>query len=158
MSELGKGSKFFIYLPALRVEKKFKEHTTITSATRKGKILVMDDDNLVRSLAGEQIKTLGHEVEYAKDGMDAIEKFILAKDSGKPVDIVILDLTVKSGMGENRPSGTSSDRSKCESDCIKWICEQSSDGGLLFLRIQGTADKTYRLEDLRGILNVLLSE
>ncbi|HAM51028.1 MAG TPA: hypothetical protein DCP92_10195 [Nitrospiraceae bacterium] len=99
MSELGKGTTFFIYLPAVKAGKENNVTTTVLSAVRKGKILVMDDDNRVLSLAEELIKTLGHEVECAKDGIDAIEKFILARDSGKPFDVVILDLTVRCGMG-----------------------------------------------------------
>jgi len=41
----------------------------------------------------------GYEVEPAKDGAEAIQKYTEAKTSGKPFDAVILDLTVPGGMG-----------------------------------------------------------
>jgi len=159
MSELGKGSTFFIYLPAMRAEKKFKEHPAITSVIRKGKILVMDDDNLVRCLAGEQIKTLGHEVECAKDGMEAIEKFILAKDSGKPFDIVVLDLTVKSGIGGERTIG----ELRVIDPNVKAIVSSGYANSQAMANcssygFKARLTKPYSLEDLRDIINVLLSE
>jgi CheY-like chemotaxis protein len=159
MSELGKGSTFFIYLPAMRAEKKFKEHPAITSGIRKGKILVMDDDNLVRCLAGEQIKTLGHEVECAKDGMEAIEKFILAKDSGKPFDIVVLDLTVKSGIGGERTIG----ELRVIDPNVKAIVSSGYANSQAMANcssygFKARLTKPYSLEDLRDIINVLLSE
>jgi len=45
------------------------------------------------------IKTLGHEVELAEHGEAAIEKYKAYMESGKPFDIVILDLTVRGGIG-----------------------------------------------------------
>jgi two-component system, cell cycle sensor histidine kinase and response regulator CckA len=45
------------------------------------------------------IESLGHEADSAADGEDAIEKVRQAEQAGKPFDIVILDLTVKGGVG-----------------------------------------------------------
>ena len=42
----------------------------------KGKILVMDDEEAVRKVAGNMLKSLGYEVEFAKDGVEAIEKLL----------------------------------------------------------------------------------
>ena len=159
ISELGKGSTFHIYLPAMEVKKEFKESAAVASGVCKGKILVMDDDNLVRSLAEEQIKTLGHEVEGAEDGIDAIEKFILARDSGKPFDVVILDLTVKSGMGGEQ---TIKELREIDQN-VKAIVSSG------YANSQAVADyhsygfrarltKPYTLEGLRDTLNMLLRQ
>lgn len=158
-SEMGKGTTFFIYLPAIRGKRELKGSTVATSSVRKGRILVMDDDDMVRSLAEELIKALGHEVESAKDGMDAIEKFILARDSGKPFDIVILDLTVKSGMGGEQTirelrkiyprvnaivsSGYANSRA---------MADYHSYG------FKARLTKPYNLEGLRDTLNMLLEQ
>ena len=59
----------------------------------------MDDDELVREAAGQMITQLGYEVEYARDGQEAIEKYSEAMKEGTPFDAVMIDLTVPGGMG-----------------------------------------------------------
>jgi len=59
----------------------------------------MDDDDVVRTVAGELLRSLGHEVELAVHGEEAIEKYRQAAAAGRPFDIVILDLTIRGGMG-----------------------------------------------------------
>ncbi|MDP3112690.1 MAG: PAS domain S-box protein [Thermodesulfovibrionales bacterium] len=98
-SEPGKGSTFYIYLPAIEAEQQEEIRPAIASILRKGKILIMDDEDVVRIVTSKMIKDLGHEIETAEHGEEAIEKYRKAKDSGKPFDIVILDLTVRGGMG-----------------------------------------------------------
>jgi CheY-like chemotaxis protein len=65
----------------------------------KGRILVMDDEAMIRKLAGELLGYLGYDVDFALDGAEAIQRYKEAMDSKKPFDAVILDLTVKGGMG-----------------------------------------------------------
>jgi len=99
-SEVGKGSTFTIYLHASKAQEEEEETQVLSPAPgRKGRILVMDDEALVRDVARELMEFLGHEVECAEDGEDAIDKFLQARKSRKPFDVVILDLTVKGGMG-----------------------------------------------------------
>ncbi|HUI45225.1 MAG TPA: hypothetical protein VL122_04415 [Nitrospirota bacterium] len=45
------------------------------------------------------IKAFGHDVKFASHDEEAIEWFRKVKDLGKYFDIVILDLTVRHGMG-----------------------------------------------------------
>ena len=100
-SEAGKGSTFSIFLPARVAGETLPEEPRAGAAApaRKGRILVMDDEELVRDVAMGLIDALGHEVECAENGEVAIEKFRQARRSGKPFDIVILDLTIRGGMG-----------------------------------------------------------
>ena len=42
---------------------------------------------------------LGHEVLQAEDGKEAIEIYNEHRKSGKPVDLIIMDLTIPGGMG-----------------------------------------------------------
>ena len=59
----------------------------------------MDDEELVRNVAQEMVAALGHDVVCAEDGRKAIDLFRQAREAGNPFDLVILDLTVKGGMG-----------------------------------------------------------
>jgi CheY-like chemotaxis protein len=59
----------------------------------------MDDEKLIRDIAGVMIKTLGHRVEFALNGEEALDKYQGALSSGRRFDIVILDLTIRGSMG-----------------------------------------------------------
>ncbi|MCG6533381.1 MAG: ATP-binding protein, partial [Syntrophales bacterium LBB04] len=99
-SALGKGSTFAIYLPAFETETlKTQPVVEAEKVMRKGRILVMDDDPMVRDIAASMIGMLGHEVEVAVHGDETIAKYAAALSSDKPFDVVILDLTVRGGMG-----------------------------------------------------------
>ena len=71
----------------------------VIAPTRKCKVLVMDDEPLIRSLVKRMLKILGHTTEIAKDGEQAIELYVQALNSNQPFDLVILDLTVQGGLG-----------------------------------------------------------
>ncbi len=96
-SLLGTGTEVNIYLPA--AEKTIPEKKEVNLITGKGKILVMDDEEPLRKLVGKLLERLGYEAEYAKDGEEAVAIYKAAKESGKPFDVVILDLTVPGRMG-----------------------------------------------------------
>ena len=66
---------------------------------RRARVLVMDDEEFIRNLSSELLGALGHDVEVAQHGQEALEKYQGAIAAGKPFDIVILDLTVRGGMG-----------------------------------------------------------
>jgi len=94
-----KGSTFTVYLPASEDPGEEKGDPTSSSSMRSGRILVMDDEEMVRKVAREMISSLGHSVVCAENGEAAVEKFQEAMTEGNPFDVVILDLTVKGGMG-----------------------------------------------------------
>jgi CheY-like chemotaxis protein len=69
-------------------------------STQAGKkVLVMDDDEMVRFVAGETLKRYGFEVEFAIDGTEAVEVYRKHFESGSPFAAVILDLNIPGGMG-----------------------------------------------------------
>ena len=59
----------------------------------------MDDEESLRSLTQKMLERLGYKVETVKDGAEAIGTYKKHMDLGKPFDGVILDLTIKGGMG-----------------------------------------------------------
>ena len=63
------------------------------------RVLVLDDEKMIRDLATKMLSRLGYEAQVAADGVEAIEMYTKAMDSGQPFDALILDLTIKGGMG-----------------------------------------------------------
>jgi PAS domain S-box-containing protein len=63
------------------------------------KLLVMDDEESILRILKTVLTSLGHEVSCARDGADAIALYEAARAFGRGYDAVLLDLTVKGGMG-----------------------------------------------------------
>jgi len=101
-SEVGTGTTFYTYLPAFEKEVVVAKEAGKKQIIAKGRILVMDDEKMVKNVAGKMLNRIGYEVEFAGDGARAIELFKKAKDSPEPFDVVILDLTIPGGMGGRR--------------------------------------------------------
>jgi PAS domain S-box-containing protein len=103
-SKPGVGTKFYVYIPATEEAIPLEEEITQECPTKtldggRAKILVMDDDEIIRKVAAEILSHTGYEVGFAKEGGEAIELYRKAKEMNEPFDLVILDLTVPGGMG-----------------------------------------------------------
>ncbi len=98
-SELGIGTRFEMYLPATEALVIREEIRKDASTTGKGKVLVMDDDKMLRFMLSEMLEYLGYEAACAKDGVEAIDMYSSAKKAKKPYDAIIMDLTIPGGMG-----------------------------------------------------------
>lgn len=97
----GKGTVVHIYLPAAPategVESGSVSKTDKTPA--KKRVLLMDDEEMIRNVAPHMLERLGHEATTAKNGTEAIEVYRKYLDSDEPFDAVILDFTTQGGMG-----------------------------------------------------------
>lgn len=59
----------------------------------------MDDDETIRNIAGAILHTIGYHTVFALNGEEAISLYEKARESGRPFDAVIMDLTIPGGMG-----------------------------------------------------------
>jgi PAS domain S-box-containing protein len=98
-SQVGVGTIFDVYLPAAGEEAPKTTEETPRELAGKGKILAMDDDEMIRDLLQQMLIRMGYTIEVARDGEEAIELYRRAINSGQPFDAVILDLTVPGAMG-----------------------------------------------------------
>ena len=107
-SEEGRGTTVSIYLPAL--EQKEAEvspsvspaDATPTQALDKKttRILVMDDEEMIRDMSQKLLGALGYEqVEVAPHGEEVLKIYTQALEQGKMIELLLLDLTIKGGMG-----------------------------------------------------------
>ena len=98
-SEVGVGTTFHIHLPASRKSSIGEQASGPAGVPRHGRVLVMDDEEWVRKVIALTLRGAGHEVELAENGQMAVEVYKEAKRQGHPFDVVLLDLTVRGGMG-----------------------------------------------------------
>ena len=99
-SKLGQGATFYIYLPASRTESMALPTVPASPVIAgQGKILIMDDEQLVREVSGEMLRELGYDVAFAKHGAQAVAMYQQALEAKTPFHAVIMDLTVQGGMG-----------------------------------------------------------
>ena len=60
----------------------------------KAKILIVDDEPLIRRSMQKTLIRAGYEVETAESCNDGVNKFQAAQASPKPIDIAVLDLNM----------------------------------------------------------------
>ncbi len=90
----GRGTTFSLTLPLFEeagAKREEKGQVEGAPPTRVGRILVVDDEEIVRNVAEEFLRRLGYEVLTAADGQEAVEAYRL---SGAGIDLVILDMVM----------------------------------------------------------------
>lgn len=98
----GEETAFVIHLPAAgkacsRAADAPPRHSA--PCRSKGRVLVMDDEEMIRELATGMLEALGYTALACPDGAAAIGAYRQAREAGTPFDAVLLDLTVPGGMG-----------------------------------------------------------
>jgi PAS domain S-box-containing protein len=98
-SELGKGTTFQVYLPACDETAIEKGKAGILEHKGTGRILVMDDEEDIRNLSKLILEELGYSVECTTNGKQAIDFYLQETNANRPIDAIILDLTIPGGIG-----------------------------------------------------------
>ncbi len=73
--------------------------TKKTDPRRIARVLVMDDDAMVRELVSKMLVRISCQVEVADDGEQALQMYKQSMDVGRPFYCVIMDLTIPGGLG-----------------------------------------------------------
>jgi len=98
VSEPGKGSAFTILLPVNPVGLKSDDAARADAIVYgRGRILVIDDEEVIRSLAHNMLIHMGYEVLLAQDGPEGIEIF---QRNAPNIDLVVLDMVMPKLGGE----------------------------------------------------------
>ncbi len=98
-SKSGEGTVFRIDLPASQSAAAPEEPMGALPPSGTGRVLVMDDEENIRTLLTHVLSRLGYDVSSARDGAEAVDLYKAARESGRGFDVVLLDLTVHCGMG-----------------------------------------------------------
>ena len=127
--------------------------------TGKGKILLMDDEQIILEVTEEVLKFLGYEVMFAREGQAALDLYKQEKNAGAPFDLVILDLSVPQGMGGKEAIGLF----KAFDPEVKAVVSTgySNDPAVLDFRgygFSGKLSKPYKINDLKKVLEQLIKK
>jgi PAS domain S-box-containing protein len=158
-SEPGAGTTASVYIPASPEGVScVGEPEGKGARERKLRVLVMDDEDLVRDMALGMLEHLGYDPQGARDGSEAIRMYKDAAMDGVPFDLVIMDLTVPGRMGgkeacarllEMHPDARVIVSSGYSSDPV--MSDHSAYG---FLGILG---KPYQIAELQRVVEQVMS-
>ncbi len=156
-SDLGIGISFHIYLPAsLEQGSMDEEQEDIKPRTGRGRILVIDDEALIRDLAADMLANIGYKVTTAIDGAEAIELYRESMGSRKPFDVVIMDLG-DAGAGETIQKLIEIDPE------VRAIISSGYSNDAMMTRsleygFKGVVAKPYKVAELSRILHRVMTE
>ena len=92
-SEPGEGARFEVYLPVVAEpeDRLSPERITTAPSRRSEVVLIVEDEEAVRELAGEFMKSAGYTVLTARDGRDALA---VAEHSDVPIRVLVTDIVM----------------------------------------------------------------
>ncbi|MBD3219986.1 response regulator [bacterium] len=93
----GDGSTFTILLPRTARALDQRDRPAQPAVSGEGRIMIVDDEEVVRALAERALARYGYEVISCEDGIEAIERL---RKEREEIDLVILDLVMPRLSGE----------------------------------------------------------
>lgn len=123
---------------------------------RRGRILIMDDEQVVRETMRRQLVIFGYEVVSAANGQEAVGVYRQAREAGQPFDAVILDLMVNGGWGGEE---TLAQLLKLDPGVKALVCSGSLSKPVGEYRregFRGVLGKPYAMRDLRAVVEAVL--
>jgi len=155
-SQVGVGTTVFLFLPATTKAMISQETAPPKIEVKQGKILLMDDEDFIRKIAARMLSRFGFEVVTVNHGAEALEQFLLARQHGKPFDAVILDLTIRGGLGGKE---TMCQLREIDPEVKAFVSSGYSNDPILSeyqkFGFLGAITKPYKLQELEDALKLL---
>jgi two-component system cell cycle sensor histidine kinase/response regulator CckA len=135
-SEINKGTHFSIFLPATSQKETSMENETYSIPVGEGKILLVDDESMLRETVSHMLESMKFKVTLVNDGKEAVGTY---QKKSNEIDLIIMDIQMPEMDG-------------IEAASLIW--EKNPDAKIIFS--SGYADPA-RLEELRhkGVKEVL---
>jgi two-component system, cell cycle sensor histidine kinase and response regulator CckA len=158
-SEPASGSTFHIHLPASEREIHFRKLPIDSPQGGMGRILLMEDEPMVRDVAHEMLSLMGYEVSSVRDGMEAITEYKKAMAEDRPFAAVIMNLTVPGGMGAKEAVG---ELLKIDPHAKAIVSSGYANDPVMessaCYGFKGVVSKPYDLDELTAVLHRVVTE
>jgi signal transduction histidine kinase/ActR/RegA family two-component response regulator len=158
-SEVSVGTSFYIYLKASEEEVIIDKVKREKVSLGTGKVLVMDDDKNIREINRLMLMEIGYEVELARNGEEAIKAYKNSILQNNIFDAVIMDLTIRGGMGGKETIVELLELDKKVNAIV--ASGYSSDSVMNDFKaygFKGCIKKPYNLEQLASVLNKVVNK
>ena len=154
---VGVGTVFTLFLPQATPSAVTQAQRAPSTRFRTGRILVMDDDDNLRAMIGSLLGSLDYKSDLVRDGAEAIDLYRRYLNVGRPYDAVILDLTVKDGVGGEETFA----RLRLLDPDVRAIASSGGDSeslakSCLEAGFCGWLGKPYSLSELGGVLQGII--
>ena len=158
-SELDIGTTVDVYLPASEEAIETVAREKEAPIKGEGRVLLIDDDEMIRRSTGEMLKRFGYDMKLAKNGEEGLKFYKKARESERPFDAVIMDLTIRGGMGGKE---TIQELMKIDPDAKVIVSSGYSDDPVMSefgaYGFVGMVEKPYRIKDLGALLGKIIAE
>ncbi len=148
------GTTFTLYLPVS--DEKIDPVIPVSQPSsdgEKGRILFMDDNDIVREATSSMLQTLGYQVVLTQTGAETVDIVRQSASEGQSFDILLLDITIPGGMGGVE---TMKELLKISPDICAVVTSGYSDDPVLSnfrdYGFSGCIAKPFSLEELRSVL------
>ncbi|MEN6443328.1 MAG: response regulator [Methanoregula sp.] len=123
----------------------------------KGKVLLMDDEQIILDVTYEVLKFLGYEVAFAKEGGAAVEMYKKEKAGDHPYDLVILDLSIPDGMNGREAI----EKLRAFDPHVKAIVSSGYSNDVVMQNypdygFSGRLTKPYRINEIKSLLEEMI--
>lgn len=156
-SEVGKGSAFFIYLPAAAqgLDTQVAETAAHVAWRGKGAVLLVEDEEDVRKVTGQMLRRLGFKVFTAKNGAEALKAF---QKRARHAVCVLLDLSMPQKDGAETFAALRAIRQDVRVILMSGYSEQEATRGLHENGLGGFIQKPFSADDLAAKLRAVLKD
>lgn len=159
-SKLGGGTSFTIYLPSSTQQKPPNlELSAQNDSSKKAKILLMDDEEMVRTVTRSMLIQFGHDVVLCANGEEALKLYGEGLDTNNNFNLAIMDLTVPGGMGGQE---TAREILKMDPKARLIVSSGYSNNPVMASYEEygfcGTIVKPYRIQELSKVINQVLAQ
>lgn len=154
----GEGTTVSVHLPA---SPQMDRSNAVGRAPQRfdgrGRILVLEDEPSVQTLAVNMLALLGHETEVVEDGTLAVEHYRRALQNGRPFDAVMLDLVVPGGMGGAETIGRLTEIDPAvNAILVSGFAQHPTLTGFKDYGFKAVISKPFTLQELRSIIDSVM--
>ena len=155
-SEVGVGTEFRVYMPAIKGGSKMvtKKHEDNRGKMENIKILVVDDEPLLRKIAAKILHSIGHEVISVGDGAEAIEVYKNDPD----IKLVILDLIMPIMSGKDTYLKLKEIDPNLDIVISSGFRKDKQIDEMVELGISGFLQKPYTIEEMKKVIGEVLAK